>query len=106
MGLISPILRQANDGLLIFWCPGCDGAHGIPVGPGEGHRWTYNGNPHAPTFKPSIVVTYKRWNEAEQAYTLVVGVCHSFVTDGKIQFLNDCTHHLAGQTVAIPAWDD
>lgn len=26
-------------------------------------------------------------------------VCHSFVTDGKIQFLSDCTHDLAGQTV-------
>jgi hypothetical protein len=31
-------------------------------------------------------------------------VCHSFVTDGRIQFLNDCTHPLAGQTVDIPEW--
>jgi hypothetical protein len=31
-------------------------------------------------------------------------VCHSFVTDGKIQFLSDCTHALAGQTVALPDW--
>ena len=28
--------------------------------------------------------------------------CHSFVTDGRIQFLSDCTHALAGQTVDLP----
>ena len=31
-------------------------------------------------------------------------VCHSFVTDGNIQFLSDCTHSLAGQTVPLEAW--
>jgi hypothetical protein len=31
-------------------------------------------------------------------------VCHSFVTDGRIQFLEDCTHELAGQTVDLPEW--
>ena len=29
-------------------------------------------------------------------------VCHSFVTDGRIQFLGDCTHDLAGHTVELP----
>jgi hypothetical protein len=28
-------------------------------------------------------------------------VCHSFVTDGKIQYLSDCTHAMAGQTVDL-----
>ena len=28
-----------------------------------------------------------------------------FVTDGNIQFLADCTHALAGQTVPMPDWD-
>lgn len=32
-------------------------------------------------------------------------VCHSFITDGQIQFLNDCTHPLAGQTVPLPNFD-
>ena len=31
-------------------------------------------------------------------------VCHSFVVNGQIQFLPDCTHALAGQTVPIPDW--
>ena len=30
--------------------------------------------------------------------------CHTFVTDGRIQFLGDCTHALAGQTVDLPDW--
>ena len=29
--------------------------------------------------------------------------CHSFVRDGGIQFLTDCEHGLAGQTVDLPA---
>jgi len=35
----------------------------------------------------------------------IPSVCHSFVTDGRIQFLTDCTHALAGQTVDIPDFD-
>ena len=33
-------------------------------------------------------------------------ICHSFITDGKIQYLNDCTHKLAGQTIELPEFDD
>lgn len=29
--------------------------------------------------------------------------CHSFVRDGQIEFLSDCTHALAGKTVSLPA---
>lgn len=29
-------------------------------------------------------------------------VCHSYVTNGRIQYLGDCTHELAGQTVDLP----
>lgn len=28
-------------------------------------------------------------------------ICHSFITDGQIQFLADSTHRLAGQTVPL-----
>lgn len=28
--------------------------------------------------------------------------CHSYVTDGKIQFINDSTHNLKGQIVDLP----
>lgn len=119
MGALSSKLRSAEGGRVIFWCPGCDGAHGINVGDGPGPRWTWNGDANRPTFQPSILVRYDHWvppadtlemsekiRLGEVVQTQVHDVCHSFVTDGRIQFLGDCTHALAGQTVDIPDWED
>lgn len=36
--------------------------------------------------------------------TFPIWVCHSFVRDGKIEFLGDCTHEFAGKTVDLEAW--
>lgn len=120
MAQISSKLRSVEGGRLMFWCPGCDGAHQVAVGEGPGPRWGYNGNPDAPTFTPSVLVrsghyvpgeegkacwcTYNRANPDRPA-PFECSVCHSFVTDGRIQFLGDCTHRLAGQTVDLPDWD-
>ncbi|WP_029074424.1 DUF6527 family protein [Kaistia adipata] len=103
MGALSKILRSTEGGRLMFWCPGCDGAHQVGVGEGAGRRWSYNGNPDAPTFMPSVLVTYNGADADTPGG--VPSVCHSFVTDGRIQFLGDCTHALAGQTVDIPEWE-
>ena len=96
----------------MFWCPGCDGAHRIQYGDGAGERWSWNGNVNKPTFAPSVLVRYDHWVPpagpglpTPESQTLVREICHSFVTDGRIQFLGDCTHALAGQTVDIPDWD-
>lgn len=91
----------------LFECPGCGCAHFAS------DKWTFNGNVNAPTFRPSILVRYKRPITDEEANRIMAGekldipdcVCHSFVTDGKIQFLGDCTHELKGQTVDLPEWD-
>jgi len=108
--------------MLLFWCPGCDGAHGIKHGAGAGPRWTWNGNVDKPTFTPSILVRYEYLSEAACARNFafhaehgrymtheelpfdVHEVCHSYVTDGRIRFLADCTHALADQTVDLPPW--
>ncbi|WP_313337454.1 DUF6527 family protein [Sphingobium yanoikuyae] len=106
MGALSPILRGAQDGGLLFFCPGCRAVHGVKVGDGPGQRWGYNGNPDAPTFTPSVLVTTGR--AVDPNFKPEPGdppeVCHSFVTDGKIQFLADSTHALAGQTIALPVF--
>jgi len=98
-----------------FHCEGCNSAHGVITEGKEGSVWGFNNNEEKPTFTPSVLV---RWvslpNEIEKdengEYILgadgrVKGakdeVCHSFVTDGKIKYLNDCTHHLKGQTVEL-----
>jgi hypothetical protein len=103
MSQISVSLRSVESGGLMFWCPGCDGPHMIQHGAGPGPRWGWNGNAERPTFTPSVLVRYDGADagigEAPPA------VCHSFVTDGNIQFLHDCTHALAGQTVPLGSWD-
>ncbi len=60
-------------------------------------NWTWNGSTEAPTLRPSILTKGggRKYLETGQ-YT--EHVCHSWVTDGKVQFLDDCTHELKGQT--------
>lgn len=101
MSALSPILRSVDGGQVSFWCPGCDQAHVIGVKAPAGLIWGYNGNPERPTFTPSILV-----NGNPKFKNPSAPLCHSFVTDGQIQFLGDCTHALAGQTVPIPAWPE
>lgn len=103
MAALSKKLRSLEGGRVMFWCPGCDGAHQVRVGEGSGPRWGYNDNPDSPTFTPSINVTYNGPDAGIDGAP--PAVCHSFVTDGRIQFLNDCTHSLAGQTVELPDFD-
>lgn len=122
MSLLSPILRGAEGGYLHFWCPGCDAAHTIRHAGDARPRWDWNGDALKPTFKPSVLVRsghyashhkpdercWCTYNAEQQAKGEELGpactVCHSFVTDGRIQFLGDCTHAMAGQTVDIPPW--
>lgn len=103
MEVLSKLLRAGQGGYILFWCPGCDGPHGLQVGEGPGPRWGYNWTPDQPTFTPSVLVTYDG-RDADTPGGLP-SVCHSFVTDGRIQFLSDCTHALAGQTVDLPGFD-
>ena len=88
---------------LTFWCPGCDSSHQIRIRTDASARpsWEFNGDMERPTFSPSILVTM-RWSENDA--DMKDDICHSFVRDGQIQFLGDCTHKMAGQTVPIPAW--
>jgi hypothetical protein len=120
MGALSPILRIAKNERLHWWCPGCDEAHGIHYGTAGGPTWTWDGSVDKPTFSPSVLVQGSKFTEKGQAdydawkaagfpkhddkFESIATVCHSFVKDGKMQFLGDCTHQLANQTVDIPVW--
>lgn len=84
----------------LLWCPGCGFPHPVDVRHPK-RSWTFNGSLTAPTFSPSLLV----YGDHE------LGVkdptrprCHSFIRDGRIQFLGDSTHALAGQTVPLPPW--
>lgn len=105
---MKSMLRKVNDHgkqyeCLAFICPGCiegvggTGLHLLPVNTTEkSPSWNWNGNLEKPTLNPSILTGKGTRN-----------VCHSFLHDGQFQFLEDCTHPLAGQTVPmpdLPAW--
>lgn len=51
--------------------------------------WTWNGSVDSPTLRPSVLTR-------DGTHT-----CHSWITDGKVQFLSDCSHELAGQTLDL-----
>ncbi len=80
-----------------FECPGCGCYHGVwtsrPNSITNG-IWTFNGDINKPTFSPSLLI---RFNQDGKEC-----VCHSFVRDGKIQYLGDCTHVFKNQTIELP----
>lgn len=93
---------------LSFICRGCDEGHDVPV---DGPRaWGWNGQLDRPTLTPSLLVKGKRRLTEDEYQRLIAGekleiparVCHSIVTDGRIEYLDDCTHALAGQTIDLP----
>jgi hypothetical protein len=84
-----------DDGrILAIMCPACKWEHPVGLVPGTSPSWTFNGSLDRPTLAPSLLV---RWERSDG-----LKICHSFVRDGRIQFLSDCTHALAGQTVDLP----
>lgn len=92
-----------------MWCPGCKDTHVIPTKRHE-RGWDWNGSETAPTFSPSLLVYGKRAEDDDQAAFFGVAVgdiimprCHSFIRDGRWEFLPDCEHDLAGQTVPMCA---
>lgn len=110
-------------------CPGCKEYHSINTKPGNGPVWGFNDNVDSPTFTPSVLTWWDEPADDEKSEKLydelgklnafsdeearkvlieqikaipkVAKRCHSFVANGNIQFLGDCTHELAGQTVRL-----
>jgi hypothetical protein len=80
---------------LWLWCPGCDDLHCASVEGTAQPQWDWNGDTERPTISPSILVRYPTPEPHPN------NVCHSFVRDGRWEFLTDSTHHLAGQTVDV-----
>src|SRR2546421_407867 len=101
MGQITSKLRKTTHGFS-WWCPGCDEGHPLPYE----RAWTFDGNLEAPTFTPSFLHSWKRFAGYTEA-GVGIGepapyVCHYIVTKGQVAYCDDCTHALAGQTIAMP----
>lgn len=88
-------LRITKHGVM-FWCQGCKMYHVVNLDSEYSPIvWDFNWDYDKPTFQPSILVQYP-WGEDRKMVT-----CHCFVTDGKVQYLDDSTHEFAGQTVDL-----
>lgn len=81
-----------------FYCPGCKTHHYIQTHKDFTPCWDFNGDVEKPTVSPSVLV---RGGSKGNDH-----VCHSFIKDGLIQFLSDCSHSLRNQTVEIPDFDE
>ena len=120
---VNPVAQVRNviDGddryeAIALWCPGCQypdpedgkmrgGLHMLPVGSQTTDTprptWQWNGDLVNVGLEPSILTRTTR------GPARVEFVCHSFLRNGQWQFLGDCTHALANQTVAmvpLPDW--
>lgn len=84
---IRKLKASNNQVKYLFDCPGCGFGHVFDEG------WSFNGDFEKPTFSPSLLI--------DPANNPGLKRCHLFVRDGKILFLSDCQHDLAGQTVEM-----
>jgi len=82
----------------MIFCPACKCGHGFDT-----VRWVFNENYTKPTLSPqpgstcSVLVRFvKIVNEQPVNIT-----CHFHLTDGVIQYCDDCTHELRGQSVEL-----
>ena len=97
-------IRKLSNNELQFYCEGCNSTHTF------NNTWNFNNDFENPTINPSILVRGTQPITDEEFDLLKAGkhveprplVCHSFIREGKIQYLNDCTHNLNGQTVELP----
>ena len=104
---------DATETRLTWYCPGCKSDHGVPIPPSP-RAWQWNGSLNTPTLSPSVLLTSGHhvsghtgdcWcsvaKRRGQPPVFDYVRCHSFIREGRIEFLGDCSHELAGQTVEM-----
>jgi len=100
-----------NNTHLEFFCVGCDETHSVRVE--KPTDWQFNGDLESPTLNPSVLIRsghymneHKQgdpcWCTAEIDTAFHCKRCHTFVRNGMIEFLSDCSHSFAGQTIELP----
>jgi hypothetical protein len=99
---VRSVIKVACRGLRLWLqCPGCDDLHSVTQD--WSWDWSDDDDTDNVTISPSILVRYDVSPPNQHLST----VCHSFVRNGRWEFLSDCSHSLAGQTVEmvpLPDW--
>lgn len=114
-------VRGINDEVIghAIMCPACGTYHvfddkvNSARAKMRGGGWDFNGDVDRPTFSPSMlmrtnfdIAAFSRAEKAGRALPVdmpkIDYVCHSYVREGRIEFLGDCTHDMRGQTHELP----
>lgn len=80
-----------------WWCPGCKCAHYINTDGGDRPVWGFDGDLELPTIMPSyreFIPAMPALGEYPEMPEQII--CHCWVQQGHIEFLNDCSHDLRG----------
>ena len=107
-------ITPSDDGTYSFYCPGCKCSHMV------NNSWKINLDTN--TISPSVLVkenwsmsddwdyksapknedgSLKKNSDGKISGAIKSPRCHSFVRNGMIQYLGDCTHGLAGKTIPM-----
>lgn len=91
---------------LYFMCPGCREFHSIHTDREDinGARHILTGTLERPTVSSMISRQIEKFNTSKHAANHEYR-CNSFILDGNIRFLENCTHSLAGKVVELPFVD-
>lgn len=68
--------------------------------------WSWNKDFEKPTVTPSILNTSSKHENWQTGEITSPWRNHIFIREGKIQYLSDCTHTFAGQTVDMVDFPD
>lgn len=101
VGYVDATVDEATHVKIKF--PGPVGVLHLPVilrGTRDGTNcWSWNGDTENPTLRPSVLTRGVDSREGE-SYGREYA-CHTWVSNGHAQFLDDCTHELRGQTASM-----
>lgn len=78
----------------LYYCEGCKTSHAFGL-KSEGGNHDFNMDLNNPTVSPSLVANFSPGT-----------MCHSFIRNGKIEYLNDCWHDLKGRTIELSNVED
>lgn len=96
MAKIKKMVHQYNNVIshiqYLYWCNGCGYEHAFAL-KSEGGNHEFNMDLDNPTVSPSLLQNFTPGK-----------LCHSFIKNGKIQYLSDCEHCLKGQTIELPEY--
>lgn len=78
-------IHPTDSTMYMFWDVGLQQPNAFYIRGDRG--WNWNGDFEKPTVSPSVLLTIGSDRS------------HLFIRDGKIQYLSDCSHELAGKTI-------